>query len=271
DPTAPNKTMVVTIFMLMAFILSIGLILLRYLLSNDISSLNEIVKVTHASVGTLGIIPRYRENIPVSQLVVDKRPKSVLTESFRTIRTNLQFLNNKDGAKTIAITSTISSEGKTFVAINLAGIIAFSGKKVIILDLDMRKPKIHKGFGTTNEIGMSTILIGKHTFKECLKRSALDNLDFITAGPVPPNPSELIIINDTKNDIAKKALSQYLPEKLVYRWPRLKDTIKWSIIEGKDKINHPAIYLCEDAKCSLPFTNINDFMNYYLQTRTKVQ
>lgn len=93
----------------------------------------------------------------------------------------------------------------------------------------------------------------------------------ISAGYFLRYPSELIIINDTKNDIAKKALSQYLPEKLVYRWPRLKDTIKWSIIEGKDKINHPAIYLCEDAKCSLPFTNINDFMNYYLQTRTKVQ
>lgn len=208
DPTAPNKTMVVTIFMLMAFILSIGLILLRYLLSNDISSLNEIVKVTHASVGTLGIIPRYRENIPVSQLVVDKRPKSVLTESFRTIRTNLQFLNNKDGAKTIAITSTISSEGKTFVAINLAGIIAFSGKKVIILDLDMRKPKIHLGFGVNNEKGMSSLLVGMENIEDCVRHSSLEGLDFVTAGPTPPNPSELII-NGKLDEIVEDLKKEY--------------------------------------------------------------
>ena len=93
----------------------------------------------------------------------------------------------------MAITSTISGEGKTFVALNMAGIIAFSEKKVVILDLDMRKPKIHVGFGVPNDKGMSTILIGRNTIDECIYKSSLNNLDFITAGPVPPNPSELII------------------------------------------------------------------------------
>ena len=75
----------------------------------------------------------------------------------------------------------------------MAGIIAFSEKKVVILDLDMRKPKIHVGFGVPNDKGMSTILIGRNTIDECIYKSSLNNLDFITAGPVPPNPSELII------------------------------------------------------------------------------
>ena len=79
------------------------------------------------------------------------------------------------------------------MALNLAGIIAFSEKRVIILDLDMRKPKIHVGFGVPNDKGMSTILIGRNSIADCVFKSSLTNLDFITAGPVPPNPSELII------------------------------------------------------------------------------
>jgi capsular exopolysaccharide synthesis family protein len=93
----------------------------------------------------------------------------------------------------MAITSTISGEGKTFCTLNLGGIIAMSGKKVVILDLDMRKPKIHTGFGVKNDKGMSTILIDKDEIKSCIHHSELENLDFITSGPIPPNPSELII------------------------------------------------------------------------------
>ena len=125
------------------------------------SSLEEINQYTDAAM--LGIIPKYKSQIPVSQLLVDKNPKSAISESFRSVRTNLQFINSEPGPKVIAITSTISGEGKTFVAINLAGVIAFSEKKVLIIDLDMRKPKIHLGFNVENVRGMSTILIGKDT------------------------------------------------------------------------------------------------------------
>jgi capsular exopolysaccharide synthesis family protein len=93
----------------------------------------------------------------------------------------------------ISITSTISGEGKTFIAINLASIIAFSNKKVIVLDLDMRKPKIHKAFNVENKEGMSTLLIGKAKLQDCIRKSPTKGLDYITAGPIPPNPSELLL------------------------------------------------------------------------------
>src|SRR5690606_23797595 len=118
---------------------------------------------------------------------------SIITESFRTLRSNLQFISNEPGSKLMAVTSTISGEGKTFIAINLGGSIAYSGKKVIVLDLDMRKPKIHKSFNVDNSKGMSTLLIGKDYLGNCIHKSEQENLDFITAGPVPVNPSELII------------------------------------------------------------------------------
>ena len=149
------------------------------------------------------MVPLLKTKPEVSQLVVDKSPKSMVTESFRALRTNLQFINNEKSSKIIAISSTISGEGKTFLAINLAGIIAFTGKKVVIIDLDMRKPKIHIGFGVKNDKGMSEILVGKNVISECIKNSPLKNLDFITAGTLPPNPSELIVSNEFESTINK--------------------------------------------------------------------
>jgi capsular exopolysaccharide synthesis family protein len=174
-----------------ALFLGFGLILFRYLFFNEITSINDIIKYTDAPV--LGIIPKYKKDIPVSQLIVDKKPKSLIAEALRSVRTNLQFISNDTGPKVLAVTSTISGEGKTFIAINLAGIIAFSDKKIIVLDFDLRKPKIHIGFGVENKKGVSTILMGLNEAKDCIRHSIVDNLDFITAGPVPPNPSELML------------------------------------------------------------------------------
>jgi len=165
--------------------------------------MDEITKFSNGAVGILGTVPTYNREIPISQLVINRDPKSVISEAFRTIRTNLQFISKSEESKLMAITSTISGEGKTFCAINLSGIIAMSGKKVIILDLDMRKPKIHLGFGVKNDKGMSTILIDKDQIKECIHHSELTNLDFITSGPIPPNPSELIISGKLDEVIAE--------------------------------------------------------------------
>ncbi|MFN5628183.1 MAG: GumC family protein, partial [Bacteroidota bacterium] len=190
-PLYPNKNNIFLVAIIIALIASLSLVVVKYFLFNNITSTNEIKKYTNLSI--LGLVPTYKKQIPVSQLLVDNNPKSSIAEAFRSIRTNMQFITSESKSKVIAITSTVSGEGKTFIAINLAGIIAFAGKKVIILDLDMRKPKIHAGFNAPNLRGMSTLLIKKDIVEDCIQKSNLGNLDFITAGPIPPNPAELII------------------------------------------------------------------------------
>ncbi|MGL5890562.1 MAG: GumC family protein, partial [Bacteroidia bacterium] len=185
-PIKPSRRSAIITCLLLAIVASFVLIVVRYIFHDKIGSLNEIMKHTQASISALGIVPKYKEDIPVSQLLVDRFPKSLIAEAFRSLRTNLQFISNEEGSKVMAITSTISGEGKTFIAINLAGIIAYSGKRVIVIDLDMRKPKIHLGFNAPNEHGMSTLLIGRDTIESCVQKSAIDSLHFITAGPIPP-------------------------------------------------------------------------------------
>lgn len=190
-PISPKPRGIYASSLLAALFLGLGVFLLKYLFYNEIPSLHDILKYTQVPV--IGAIPRYRNEIPRNQLLVLKKPKSLISEALRAIRTNLQFINNDDGPKLVAVTSTISGEGKTFFAMNLAGILAFSDKKVIVIDFDMRKPKIHLGFNVENIKGVSTILSNIDDIDDCIQPSKVKNLDFVTAGPVPPNPSELIL------------------------------------------------------------------------------
>jgi len=126
-------------------------------------------------------------------LIVHESPKSLLAENYRHIRSNLQFVLDPHKANVIAVSSSVSGEGKTFVSLNLAGVFTMANNKVMVLDLDMRKPKIHIGFECENINGMSAILSNKIKWQDCVKHSNLKGLDFITAGSIPPNPSELIL------------------------------------------------------------------------------
>jgi capsular exopolysaccharide synthesis family protein len=190
-PISPKKATAYMIGGGIGFAIGLFLIFFKYLSHNTINNVGELEKATIAPV--LGFVPVFGKAMDVSRLVVDKNPKSPVIEALRSIRTNLEFLSSDKNKKLISVTSTISGEGKTFVAINLGGVIAFSGTRVVIIDMDMRKPKINVGFGVDNDKGMSTVLIGKHRVEDCIHRSTIDTLDFITSGPTPPNPSELIL------------------------------------------------------------------------------
>jgi tyrosine-protein kinase Etk/Wzc len=190
-PISPQPRGIYMSSLLAAIFLGVGVFLLKYLFYNEIPSLHDVLKYTNVPV--IGVIPKYKSEIPSNQLLVLKKPKSLISEALRAIRTNLQFIGNGPGPKLVSVTSTISGEGKTFFAMNLAGILAFSDKKVIVIDLDMRKPKIHLGFNVDNVRGVSTILSKIDEIDNCIQPSKVKNLDFITAGPVPPNPSELIL------------------------------------------------------------------------------
>jgi len=178
---------------LIGMLASVGFVIVRYFMQNTVNNLRELDRLTKLPV--LGIIPEYNKHrMDYSQLVVNLNPKSSISESYRTIRTNLDYINTNAGnKKIISITSTISGEGKTFVSLNTAGVIAMSGLRVLLVDLDLRKPKIHTAFGVENTVGMSSILIGRATIEDCLHNTSIPTLKFITSGPIPPNPSELLM------------------------------------------------------------------------------
>ncbi len=192
----PSKQKVILIALLLALFLSFVIVAVKYIRFNEIVSASEISK--HTSVPILGVLPKYASNIPLQKFIVDKYPKSILAESLRSIRSNLQFITNGEGSKMIAVTSTISGEGKTFLSVNLAGALAITGKKVVIIDTDMRRPTVHKYFELKNDVGMSTILSGQNTFEDCVQDIGKYDIKFVTAGPIPPNPAELV--NDKRFD-----------------------------------------------------------------------
>lgn len=123
-----------------------------------------------------------------------KNPKSVVSEAFRTLRTNIQFTNIDKNIKTIVVTSSGPGEGKTTVTCNLAASIAQTDKRVLLVDCDMRKPRVHRVFGITNLDGLTNILMGEKKLSDVEFKGDQDikSLTVVTSGPIPPNPAELL-------------------------------------------------------------------------------
>jgi capsular exopolysaccharide synthesis family protein len=196
-PISPKKTMILGIGLVAGIVLNFFFIGLVYLLNNQITSLQELEKYTKLPV--LGVIP-LTHSIATSPFHVIENPKSVLSEAVRTLRTNLDFFLAAGNKKVIAISSTISGEGKSFLALNLGGVLALSRKKVALLDLDMRKAKNNLPFEIQDSSkGISTILIQKNTWEDCIVKTSLENFDYLPAGPQPPNPSELLLNGEFLN------------------------------------------------------------------------
>ncbi len=190
---SPNKGSVYSLWILIGVVAGVVLVLVRYILQDTVVTMKEIERRIAAPL--LGVVPVYtKEKLRHAKLVVDKNPKSSLSESLRAIRTNIDFMSSgNEKKKVISVTSTVASEGKTFIAVNLSGVLALSNQKVCLIDLDLRKPKLHLAFEIPNDKGISTVLIGKHTMEECISHTTAENIDVIPAGPAPPNPSELLL------------------------------------------------------------------------------
>ncbi|TCC96212.1 GumC family protein [Pedobacter hiemivivus] len=119
-------------------------------------------------------------------------PRSIFAESVRAVRTNLNFLASDQKSKVICITSEVAGEGKSFVALNLSNTLALIDKKVVLIGADLRRPKLHHTFGSANSKGLSNYLVNQATVDEIIQHTDHNNLDFISSGPIPPNPSELL-------------------------------------------------------------------------------
>ncbi len=183
----PKTSLNYTIAFLLGLIIPLLYILGKDYLNDKVVNKNDIEKHT-----TLPVIGHVLHNKHESNIVAYTSPKSAISESFRALRTNLQYMTQGKEKFTILITSTSVSEGKTFTSMNLACIYAQFDRKTLLMGYDLRKPKIYQDFGLKNTVGITSYLIGKSTLEDIIQKSPVPNLDIISAGPVPPNPAELI-------------------------------------------------------------------------------
>ncbi len=183
----PNRLMKLLIGLFGGLMLPAIVLFISDYLNNKVTKKADIEKVT--SIPTIGVIAH---NNLKTDFPVLKFPHSGLTESFRSLRTNLQYLLEKDQSNVIAVQSMISGEGKSFVALNLALAFAINNKKVLVIDGDLRKPQLHVKFSDSNEKGLTNYLMNKATFDEVVKESKTKNLFYTTTGPVLRNTAELL-------------------------------------------------------------------------------
>ena len=186
---SPNESKLLITGLSIGLILAALIIFSRIFFFNKIESYEELKAATSLPIIGEVVSTKVEENLIIA---VQHSPKSPLAESFRTIRTNLQYMSTDGGAQTIVVTSNRPGEGKTFCALNLAGVFSKGGRKVILLELDLHKPRIGKGLGITTDKGISTIAIGKSTIQESILPTEIEGMSVLLAGPLPPNPSELV-------------------------------------------------------------------------------
>ena len=229
-PILPRKPFNYMVALLLGTIVPLFFIIAKEILDTHVHSSDDIERMTPIPI--LGIVGK---KTTTNNLTVFQKPRSAVAESFRALRSNVHFLFDrkiKDKCKTIIVTSSVSGEGKTFVSINLATVFALGGKKTILVGLDLRKPKMFVDFEIGNDIGVVNYLIGEESKSSIIQKTKVPNLDIITSGPVPPNPSELLLSSATDELISK-----------------LKDEYDYVIIDT------PPIGIVSDAVELLKFTD----------------
>lgn len=218
DQVFPRKSLILGMGIVFGFVLTALVITILETLDRSIKTIDEIRDLSAYPI--MGIIPDFnhssahknsysvgksRKNLPssaiatkASQLIVRDAPRSPITESFRILQTNLQFSNSDNSLKVLVVTSSVPQEGKSTTAANLALTMADLGKKVLLVDVDMRKPSQQKVWQLDNKLGLSNVLTDQKTLAEVLHTYDKEpdlvskNVDIVTSGPIPPNPVTLI-------------------------------------------------------------------------------
>lgn len=199
SPISPKTNAIYLIAFMIGLFIPAGGILAYDLINNTIKSKDDIKGSTNVPV--LGLIGHSDAKNGI--LARTDNHKSALSEAFRSLRVNLQYLAAGMDQKAIGITSAVSGEGKTFCAINLSTVLALSGKRTVLVDVDMRKPKVASYLGLKSSVGLSSYLIKHNTLEEIVQPTKIKNFDVIASGPIPPNPVELIELKEMRDLIAK--------------------------------------------------------------------
>lgn len=189
EPISPNRNLNIALGLLVGLALGLLTAFLRDVLDSRIRGERDVSAITDAPIiGGIGFDP----NALKKPLIVQDSPHSVRAEAFRTLRTNLQFLDVESGAKSFVVTSSIPSEGKTTTSANLAIALADAGAQVVLVDADLRRPKLASYMGIEGAVGLTDVLIARADLADVLQPWGRGNLVVLPAGTVPPNPSELL-------------------------------------------------------------------------------
>lgn len=194
SPIKPKKRSIQIMAILIGLAIPALFVFAGEVLNDKVSTRFDVEKITTAPIlGEVG------HSYSDKTLVVNRTTRSMVAEQFRIIRSNLQYIIGKEDKTTILVTSSFSGEGKSFVSTNVGSVMALAGKKTIILEFDIRKPKVLSGLGMTKGPGITNFLIGKSGLQELIRPVPdHENLFVLGCGPIPPNPSELLL--DSKVD-----------------------------------------------------------------------
>lgn len=190
DPVSPKTSLIYVVAILAAFGMGAGLVSFREVLNQNIVFRSEIEQYT--TVPVIGEISQdTADHIP---FVIEEGRRTFIAEQFRQLRTSLAYIGINNRKKKILVTSTIGGEGKSFISANLAISLALTDKKVVLLELDLRKPKLSHLFNVSREVGLTNYFIGNKEADHIIKSTEINkNLFIIPSGAIPPNPSELIL------------------------------------------------------------------------------
>jgi capsular exopolysaccharide synthesis family protein len=200
SPSAPNTKLNLVLGLMLGLALGISIAVLRTTLDTRIRGEADLRQVTDAPL--LGGIS-FDQDATKKPLLTQAAPQSPRAESFRQLRTNLQFANVSEHAKTVLITSSLPGEGKSTTATNLAISLAQAGQTVCLVDADLRRPMINQYLGLDRSAGLTTAMVGAADVNDLLQPWGEDNLFVLTSGQIPPNPSELLGSEEMKRLLAR--------------------------------------------------------------------
>ncbi|MCD6500389.1 MAG: polysaccharide biosynthesis tyrosine autokinase [Deltaproteobacteria bacterium] len=207
-PFSPKVTVNLAIGFALGLILGVGLAFLLHFMDNTVKDETDIEQLL--KVPFLGWLPSFKQPVgegPSDELYVFRNPKSTAAEACRSIRTNLLFMSPEKPLKTLLVTSAGPREGKTTVAVQLAEIMAMGGEKTLLVDTDMRRPRVHKALGMSNDRGVTMAIVGDKELDDLVKSTELPNLFVLPRGPSSPTPAELLqsaSFNDLVARLAEK-------------------------------------------------------------------
>ena len=204
ERSSPRWVINLPVGFLLGGVIAVGLAFLLELMDTSVRTPRDVMRFGHLPLlGSIPVLDDEEIRIDNIEMAVRLAPHSLVAESFRQIRTNLQFAAPPEQQRSLMITSPQAADGKTATAINLAVTIAAAGRRVLLVDANLRRPALASAFGLTGTEGFSNLLIGQGELTDYVSKTDLPGLDVLAAGPLPPNPAELLGSNYLRQMIAK--------------------------------------------------------------------